>query len=101
MYFLERVLASNIISEIIILIKLRTNPVRSQLNLQLITFKMQSLGQTSGEKSTILELCGHHHEGHGPKRGKDGCQLVSQEVAVLFVTVSVTGTGLNYSLLRK
>lgn len=103
MYFLERVLASNIISEeIIILIKLRTIPVRRQLNLQLITFKAQSLGQMSGEKSRTLELCGQHHEGHGPQRGKDGPQLVNQEVAVPFVTVSVaTRTGINYSLLRK
>lgn len=97
------ILASNIISEeIIILTKLRTIPMRRQLNLQLITFKTQSLGQMSEEKSRTLELCGQHHEGHGPQRGKDGRQLVNQEVAVPFVTVSVaTRTGLNYSLLRK
>lgn len=56
--------------------------MRRQLNLQLITFKTQSLGQMSGEKSRTLELCGQHHEGHGPKRGKDGRQLVNQEVAI-------------------
>lgn len=76
--------------EITILIKLRTIiTARRELNLQLLTFKMQMIR----EKARTLELCGQQRESHRQNRGKDGPQLANEEVAVPFVSYSCYQNG--------